>query len=153
MLGKFRLPSPAMVVALIALFVALGGTAVAASPIVKRALLADNALKLSGKPLTAVVQQAAADGAKLPGPASTAAGLVTTVTAPWSANPGQGSDFTVTCEAGQKAVGGGFEDPIGWAHPWDSRPTSDGSGWRLYVGVGRDAPGPQSGTLYAVCVK
>lgn len=153
MLEKLRLPSPAMVVALIALFVALGGTAVAASPIVKRALLADNALKLNGKPLTAVVQHASAEGAKLPGPASTAAGLVTTVTVPWAANPGQGTDFTVACEAGQKAVGGGFEDPNGWAHPWDSRPTSDGSGWRVYLGVGGDATGPQSGTLYAVCLK
>jgi hypothetical protein len=153
MLTKFRLPSPAMVVALVALFVALGGTAVAAGPIVKRALLADNALKLQGKPLAAVVQQAAAEGAKLPGPASSAAGLVSVKAAPWSAAPGQSGEFTVACDSGQKAVSGGFEDPNGWAHPWDTRPTPDGGGWRIYVGIGRDAPGAQSGTIYAVCLK
>ena len=45
---KLRLPSPAMVVAMIALLVALGGTA-AAAKIVAHARLADNALKLQGK--------------------------------------------------------------------------------------------------------
>ena len=49
-MSKIRLPSPAMIVALLALFVALGGTAVAAGvvPVAKRALVADNAKKLNG---------------------------------------------------------------------------------------------------------
>jgi hypothetical protein len=46
-------PSPALVVAIIALFVALGGTAgavvAAAVPLAKRALVADNAKKLGGQ--------------------------------------------------------------------------------------------------------
>jgi hypothetical protein len=44
-------PSPALVVAAVALFVALSGTAVAAGvvPLAKRALVADNASKLEGK--------------------------------------------------------------------------------------------------------
>ena len=48
---KLRLPSPAMAVALAALFVALSGTAVAAGvpALAKRALVADNAKKLGGK--------------------------------------------------------------------------------------------------------
>lgn len=150
---KLRRPSPALVVALIALFVALGGTAVAATPIVKRALFADNAGKLQGKTLAAIVQAASAAGAALPSPASTAGGLVTTKTAPWSVSPGLGSDFTVTCDPGQKAVSGGFEDPEGWGHPWDSRPTRDGAGWQVFVSVGREAPSAQSGTLYAICLK
>ncbi len=35
------------------------------------------------------------------------------------------ADFTVTCDAGQKAVGGGWEDPNGYAHSWTlgRRPT------------------------------
>ena len=49
-MSKTQLPSPAMIVALLALFVALGGTAVAAGvvPLAKRALVADNAKKLNG---------------------------------------------------------------------------------------------------------
>ena len=101
---KLRPPSPALVVALIALFVALGGTAVAATPIVKRALFADNAGKLQGKTLAAIMQGASVAGASLPSPASTAGGLVTTKSAPWSVSPGQGLDFTVTCDAGQKGA-------------------------------------------------
>ena len=56
-MSKIRLPNPAMIVALLALFVALGGTAVAAGvvPLARRALLADNAKKLNG--LTTVLQR------------------------------------------------------------------------------------------------
>jgi hypothetical protein len=50
---RIRRPSPAFVVAVIALFVALGGTAGAvvnaAMPLAKRALVADNAKKLGGQ--------------------------------------------------------------------------------------------------------
>ena len=55
---KRRLPSPALVVAMLALLVALSGTAVAASlvvPLAKRALVADNAKKLSGRTLSQIV--------------------------------------------------------------------------------------------------
>src|SRR5262245_14815636 len=148
-----RKPSPALVVASLALFVSLGGTAVAAAPIVKRALYADNAGKLGGRTLAAVVQQSAAEGARLPGPSSSAAGLVTVKTSGWSAAPGQGADFTVACDAGQKAVAGGWDDPSGWGHDWDSRPTPDGGGWRTYIVVSREAPAAQSGTVYAVCLR
>jgi len=150
---KLHRPSPALVVALVALFVALGGTAIAGTPIVKRALLADNALKLQGKALPAVVQLAASESAKLPGPASTAAGLVTMKTAQWSLNPGQGTDFIVACDSGQKAIAGGWEDPEGWSHEWDSRPTPDGAGWRIYIQTTREAPSAQSGSLYGVCLR
>jgi hypothetical protein len=148
-----RKPSPALVVASLALFVSLGGTAVAAGPIVKRALYAENAGKLGGKTLAAVVQQSASEGARLPGPSSSAAGLVTVKSSAWSVGPGQGSDFTVACDGGQKAVAGGWEDPSGWGHDWDSRPTPDGAGWRIYVSVAHDAPAAQSGTLYVVCLR
>jgi hypothetical protein len=146
-----KLPSPALVIAVLALFVSLSGTAVAAGvvPLAKRALTADNAKKVGGQSADAI----AASAAQRPGPASSAAGLVTVKTAAWSLGASSINDFAVMCDAGQKAVGGGFEDPNGYAHAWDTRPTSDGGGWRTQVGVGPDAPGQQSGTVYAVCVR
>ncbi len=78
---KLRLPSPAMAVALAALFVALSGTAVAAGvpALAKRALVADNAKKLAGKTPAALLatakqagDSAAAAAAQQPGTASTA---------------------------------------------------------------------------------
>jgi hypothetical protein len=146
---NIRGPSPALAVALIALFVSLSGTAVAASPIVKRALFADNAAKLKGKTPGQLIQRAA----ELPGPASTVAGLVTIKAGTWSANPDEEGDFTVACDPGQKAIGGGWEDPTGFAHAWDSRPTPDGLGWKTYVTVSAQAPSAQSGALYAVCLR
>ena len=70
-------PSPALVVALLALFISLSGTAVAAGvvPLAKRALMADkakvadNAKKLDGPASAALLQKAA----QMPGPASSAA--------------------------------------------------------------------------------
>src|SRR2546423_9864581 len=94
-----RLPSPAMVIAVLALFVALGGTAVAAGvvPLAKRALVADNAKKLGGLTPAALV-------AGIPG-------LVTVRTQPWSLGADGGNDFSVGCNAGEKAIGGGDRKP------------------------------------------
>ena len=66
---RLRTPSPALVVAVIALFVALSGTAVAAGvvPMAKRALFANNAGKLQGK--------SARQLAALPGPATSLDGM------------------------------------------------------------------------------
>jgi hypothetical protein len=146
-------PSPAFVVAMVALFVALGGTAgavvTAAVPLAKRALVADNAKKLDGQTPSQLVSQASA----APGPASTAAGLISIKIGSWSLGPNGGSDFLVTCDSGQKAVAGGWDDPAGWAHSWDDRPTADGTGWRVYISTSQNAPGPQTGGLYAVCLR
>jgi hypothetical protein len=152
-LRRIKPPSPALAVATVALFVGLGGTAGAvvnaAVPLAKRALSADNAKKLGGQTSQQIVQQAS----QLPGPASSAAGLVTVKTGTWSLGPSGNSDFTLTCDSPQKAIGGGWDDPNGWAHAWDDRPTADGTGWRMYVTVSSTAPGAQSGTLYAICIK
>jgi hypothetical protein len=51
-----------------------------------------------------------------------------------------------------KAVGGGWDDPGGWAHSWDDRPSPDGTGWRIYVTTSQNAPSAQTGGLYAVCL-
>jgi hypothetical protein len=181
---KLHLPSPALVVASIALGVALTGTAVAAGvvPLAKRALNADNAKhalvadaakKLGPQSTAALVNQAvsqaveqavpkaveqavpkAVEQASLaPGPASTAAGLVVVKTATWSLNPSSSGDFTVMCDPGQKAIASGWEDPQGYGHEWDNRPTPDGSGFKIYVTLSSTAPSTQSGTIYAVCLK
>ena len=145
-------PSAALVVAMIALFVALGGTAgavvTAAVPLAKRALVADNAKKLSGQTASQLVSQAAA----APGPASTAASLVSVKTTPFalSAN-GQGS-FTATCDAGQKAIAGGYANPVGTAFSVDTGPTSDGTGWSIYPLEGTGS-GVAAGLIQAICLK
>ena len=146
-----HVPSPALVIAVIALFVSLSGTAIAAGvvPLAKRALSADNAKKLGGKTADAI----AASAASRPGPSSSAAGLVTIKTAQWSLAPGAMNDFVATCDAGQKAVGGGYEDPSGWAHAWDTRPTGDGNGWRVAINLTKEASGQQNGSVYAICLR
>ena len=150
-MNRRKMPSPALVIAVLALFVSLSGTAVAAGvvPLAKRALTADNSKKLGGQTADSI----AASAAQRPGPASSAAGLFTVKTTAWSLGPGGLNDFAVMCDAGQKAISGGFEDPTGYAVPWDTRPTADGAGWRTVVGVSTNAPGAQNGTVYAVCVR
>jgi hypothetical protein len=140
-----------MVIALAALFIALSGTAIAAGvvPLAKRALVADNALKLGGQPAAAVVQQAA----QLPSPATSAAGLITVKSGTWTLAPGGYSTFTVSCDSGQRAISYGWEDPGGYAHEWDSRPSADAASWNLDMQVSSNAPGQQSGALYAICLK
>jgi hypothetical protein len=137
-----RLPSPALVVALLALFVALSGTAVAAGvvhivPLAKRALVADNAKKLNG--------------VSLPGIVAGVPALVTVRTQSWSLNAGGQNDFSVACNAGEKAVSGGFDNPSGDVLSIDNRPSSDGTSWKIFL-LNVSSSAPASGTLYAVCL-
>jgi hypothetical protein len=161
---KLRRPSPALVVALVALFVALSGTAVAASPIAKRALFANNAGKLQGKtarqvaaipgPATTLEGQRAEDLALMPGPASTASSLVSSVSAPFALAPGEEKDVSAQCPAGAKAVTGGFTTTT-TGHPvfsLDMRPTADGGGWTLYL-VNSSSSLSATGNVQAVCLR
>lgn len=144
-------PSPALVVALLALFVSLSGTAVAAGvvPLAKRALsadkakVADNARKLEGQAMAALVQKAA----QTPGPASSAAGLVSIKQAADSIAPKSGREIVIGCDGGKKVVSGGYASDT--AIGFDSRPISD-SAWSIYVANGSDAA--TNVTLYAVCI-
>ena len=142
-----------MVVALLALFIALSGTAVAGGivPLAKRALVADNAKKLGGQSLTQL-SAAAQQLASAPGPASTAAGLITVKTGPFSLNASSSNDFAVACDSGQKAVSGGFDAGTSAVIPLDTRPSADGASWRLYL-LNPSTSSGASGTLYAVCLK
>jgi hypothetical protein len=151
MRGKLRLPSPAMAVALVALFVALSGTAVAAGvpALAKRALVADNAKKLGGKTSAQLLAQAAA----APGPASSAAGLVSAKTAGFSLSPGGEQVVTATCDSGSKATGGGFNNPTSaLVISAGEGPSADGSGWTEdLINLSDTTPG--AGSVIAVCVK
>lgn len=153
-------PSSALAVSLLALFVALSGTAVAATvvPLAKRALTADKAKhaavadvakKLGPQATSALVRQAA----QSPGPASTAAGLVSTKTGAFALGADEQRMFSAACAAGEKAVGGGFSyDSSALVLAVDSLPTGDGSGWQLYLANLSDDSGA-SGTVYAVCIR
>jgi hypothetical protein len=140
-MSRIPLPKPATVLATVALFVALSGTAVAAG-IVAKAKFALNAGKLQG--------QTAAQVAAQPGPASTAAGVVATRTASISVAAQDASQFTASCQSGEKAVGGGYTSN-GATLLAQSGPTSDGASWQVVV-LNLSNSGA-SGTAYAVCVK
>ena len=161
---RIRRPSTALIVSMVALFVALGGTAgavvTAAVPLAKRALVADNAKKVGGLTAAQLGTAAAQAGAKValsespagPRPASAASSLVTIKTAPWSLGGDQGADFTAACDAGQKVVGGGYDNPTGVAVAFESRPGSDGASWKVYE-VNFSTSAGASGSVYAICLK
>jgi hypothetical protein len=163
MFARLHRPSPGMIVALLALFVSLTGTSIAAVsivPLASRALSADNAKKLGGKSpaqVAAIPGPAATLGGKTadqiaatPGPASAVSGLVSIKSTPWSLNPKQGGNFTAACNAGQKATGGGFDNPNGEALAFDSKPGADGASW-IVMEFNPSSSAAASGSVYAVC--
>jgi hypothetical protein len=82
------------------------------------------------------------------GPAGSAA--VSVQTQAYSLVADDTETFTVSCGAGQKAVGGGF-DSDGDVFNYDTRPTADDSGWVLILANPNDTD-TASGTVYAVCL-
>lgn len=155
--ARLKRPTPAFVVALVALFFALGGTAGAiatqAVPLAKRALVADNAKKVGGQTpaqLSAQAVRAAQAAAAAPGPASTAAGLMAIKTGAANLGPDADGEFTVSCDAGQKVASGGFSS-TGPVFALDSYPVSDAS-WRLYL-ANLSSSAAASITLYATCIR
>jgi hypothetical protein len=153
-----RRPSPALAVATVALFVALGGTAgavvTAAVPLAKRALVADNAKKLGGMTSAQIAAQGAKAAVTLSPAgareASSAAGVVSLKTSSASLPANGGSEFTISCDAGQRVAGGGFSSD-GAVFNLDSYPASDSS-WRLFLANGSETSGA-SVTLYATCIR
>lgn len=137
MAPRFRRPSPAFVLALIALFVALEGSAIAIA-IVPRAKFADkagvaaNALKLSGKTAAQIVASVPKPPEPPPPtpPLTSVASFTTVKSAPFTINPQSEQNVTATCDAGQKAIGGGFSNPSNaLVIEAGSSPTADGTGW------------------------
>jgi hypothetical protein len=141
--SRSRRPSPALIVASIALLVATTGTAVAATPVVKRALFANNAGKLQGR--------TAAQVAAMPGPAASARSLVGIQGREFFALSGSGTTESITCGSG-RAVGLRWETlGGGLAVPTSIQETSETT-WRVEF-LNLRADGPARGTAYLVCLR
>jgi hypothetical protein len=123
MIQKLRTPSPALVISLLALFISLAGTSVAAVPPVKRALFAANAGKLQGKKLK--------DVAALPGPTRSVGDLVFARTVDRVLARAQETDVTASCGSIAKAVSGGIVT-TGDVSVGDSRASTDNA-WTYFV--------------------
>ena len=159
MAPRFR-PSPAFVVALVALFVALGGSAIASGivQIVPRAKFADkagvanNALKLGGKTAGQIVASVPAPPPPTP-PLTSVASFVTVKSAPFTVNQQSEQNVTAACDAGQKAIAGGFSNPSNaLVSEAGSSPTADGTGWvEDLINLSTSTAG--SGAVVATCIK
>jgi hypothetical protein len=161
MMSKLHRPSPALVVALLALFISLSGTAVAAGvPMAKRALFANNAGKLQGRtarqvaaipgPATSLNGMRAEDIAEEPGPASTASSLLASASAPFALAPGEEKDFSAECPSNSRAVSGGFTT-ANTVLAADTRPTNSGTGWTLYL-MNLFGSASATGRVHVVCL-
>ena len=163
---RLQRPTPAFVIAMIALFVALGGTAGAvatqAVPLAKRALVADkakvattaktaliaeNAKKLGGQTSAQIVQAAS----QAPGPASSALGLITTKTSSVQIAAGSGGAYTIQCDAGQKVVSGGFIADNVVILALANGPVNE-STWGVGL-LNLDDAAPANVNLYGICIK
>lgn len=145
---SIRRPSPALVVAVIALFIALTSTAVAQGPVVRRALFANNAGKLQGSTRAQVIAQAVR---AVPTPqVTTVRGLVTSVNREFFALPGSGTTETVACSSGRAISLYWTTTGNGAAVPTNITPVSESS-WRVIVSNLR-TDGPAQGTLTLVCI-
>ncbi len=152
--------------------VSLTGTAVAAGvvPLAKRALTADNAKRLGGQSAAQVVAAASAravDADHLQGKTAdelvrlaqpkSVAGLFSlkqgqfTMGASPSRDKAQNLDLTIPCDAGQKAISGGFQYSQAEAFIVESGPTADGKSWHMQIENSSTADGA-FGNTYVICV-
>lgn len=141
-----RKPTPEFAIAVLALLVALAGPASAvvdaAVPLARRALVAENAKKLNG--------QTARKVASIPGPASTAAGVVTTRTKDVVITPGPGNFFTIDCDPTEKVIGAGYASTAAVLNLFLSQPSTERT-WRLgFLNIGDKTATTR---LYAICIR
>jgi hypothetical protein len=174
MRNRIPRPSPAFVLALLALLVSLSGTAVAAGvvPLAKRALSADNAKKLQGQSTAQLVAAASAhssladDSNHLQGKTvddlvgmaqpKTVSGFFTLkqgmFSMPKASSQGSVSvlEITLPCDSG-KALSGGFQYSQAPAWIRESGPTADGKAWHMVLENYSTADGA-FGNTYVICV-
>jgi hypothetical protein len=133
------------VVALVALFVSLSGTAVAAGvvPMAKRALFAKNAGKLQG--------MSARQVAAMAGPASYARHLLNWEMAPFALAPGEEKDFTAHCGVDKKAISGGLYVTPNTVLVANSHPTDNGTSWTLHL-INRSGSTSATGHVDVLCL-
>lgn len=136
-----------MVVALIALFVSLSGTAMAAKP-VARALFANNAGKLQGSTRAQVISAAAA--AVRPTPVTSVRGLVSFATREFFALPGSETTEPVSCTSGSAISAYWTTVGDGQGVPINITPTSETTWWFVIKNLRAD--GPARGTITLVCL-
>jgi hypothetical protein len=148
--------SPAMVVALIALFSSLTGVAVGvgvakAVPLAKRALVADNAKKLQGKTAAQIVASVPAPPA--PPALTSIKDFVSVKTDTFSLGTGAAVLKVVDCGTGLTAISAGFEASNHLVVSSDTHPvTSDPTKWTIALFNFAPAP-PTSGFIYVFCMK
>ena len=164
-----NLGGPALVVALIALFVALGEGAVAAGivPLARHAITAGtatNSLKLGGKtPAQIKTTLRGATGSRGPTGPQGAAGSAQVSLHPQTFSlaaagdqaGGDAASITSTCSSGQKAVGGGYTTDgtpglVGGVLGANSGPTAADDGWTVYL-TNLDGTTVRTGKVYAIC--
>jgi len=160
--GVAKRPSPALVVSVLALFIALGGSAGAvtrAVPLAKRAFVADNAKKLNGLTATQLGTASAVAAVRLtlaqspPGarPASTATGVVSIKSSSLgSVGAGSGVGGTISCAPGEQVIGGGYNANYPLV-VFQSYPIDSGT-WRFFFFNYTENTSPAV-TIYASCVK
>ena len=107
---------------------------------------AANATLLAGKTPEQIVASV-----QIP-PAASIAHLITVRPTHWSIPPRAGEVYiTAPCAAGEKAIGGGWENPNGPAAAFDTKPSADDTAW--IVDVANFANVGAEGNVFAVCAK
>ena len=138
---KLRRPSPALVVAALALFIALGGTAFAAEKIVARAKFALNAGKLQGK----TAAQVAAMARPTPAP------QLSFSTAQQEFRIGVEGRATMNVSCGsRRAIGGAWNTSGESIISVTQHYGLDASTWRFEI-VNQRGDGPAVGNVIAIC--
>ena len=159
---KLRRPSPALVIAVIALFVGLGGGAVAATAVTSGALdkkgnLKKNAVKKKNIKKNAVVtkkiKKEAVTGSRLSegSVSGSKLGSITTVTDSTNIAQDTTGTATATCPEGSKVIGGGLEGslltPAAGVIPYIDKKSDNG--W-MASALALNQPGTL--TTYAYCL-
>ena len=155
--------TPSMIVSLIALTIALSGTAVAASPLITGAQIKDHSIGLKDISNLTVSKLRGRVGPEGPeglpgndgveGPVGVSGGfdpakVTYTVGAPTYVAVGQVATATAACPAGTKAIGGGGFNSI--SQIGASGPAPDGTSWFIIVLNNTSIPVPNV-QAFAVC--
>jgi hypothetical protein len=171
---KLRTPSPALIIALIALFVALGGTSLAAANLINGKLIKANSIPKNRLTKRAIKSLHGARGAQGPQGPQGATGLqgpegpqgaqglqgipglagyqIVRVDAIMAAAD-VGASHTATCPTGKVVIGGGAYDFNERLTIEQSYPSADGKSWNAsWAGVNGETAGADSQvTVEAVC--
>ncbi len=150
-MARSRRPSPALVVALLALLVALSSSAGASPVAIVAKTLSGSSIKPHSIPLSALSPAAVKQLRGAPGPKGDAGATNLSVVAQ-TCGPAPCTSATAACPAGARATGGGGI-VVGNQLLFESQPiTTNGTPTSWAVAGGAASP-PSTGTLtaYAVC--